>query len=136
MEQINNHVSEQTVIDPADMIELEVIDMSLSEAEIIPKLMQNLYNVGFFTLTNVPNFDEGELFRTVRAFYKNIPSTEHRKLIWHNHNPNNENYYRGLTPFVDNDPAQKEMYDMGCSLSLCSDEALKLPLYEDTPFPP
>ena len=118
------------------MVELEAIDMSLPEAEIIPKLMHNLYNIGFLTLTNVPDFEEGELFRSVQAFYKNIPAEEHRKLVWHNHNPENENFYRGMTPFVDNDPAHKEMYDMGGSLSLCSDEALKLPLYEETPFPP
>ena len=98
--------------------------------------MENLHTVGFFALTNVEDFDEGELYNAVTAFYKEIPVEERNKLIWHNFAPENENYYRGLTPFVDNDPAHKEMYDVGCSLKFCSDEALKLPLYEDTPFPP
>ena len=39
MEEVNNHIAAQSVINPDDMVELEAIDMSLSEAEIIPKLM-------------------------------------------------------------------------------------------------
>lgn len=97
--------------------------------------MDNVRTVGFFALTNVEGFDQGELFNAVKAFYKDIPAEEHKKLIWNNFAPENKNYYRGLTPFVDNDPAHKEMFDTGCSLKLCSDEALTLPLYEDTPFP-
>ena len=58
MQQISTHIYEQTVIDPADMIELEAIDMNLPEADIIPKLMHNLHNVGFLVLTNVPDFEE------------------------------------------------------------------------------
>ena len=72
----------------------------------------------------------------MRAFYKDIPAEERDKLWHHCFDKNNENIIRGMTPFVDNDPALRQMYDMGCSLKLCSDEALKLPLYEDTPFPP
>ena len=62
MEEVNNHISSQSVINPEDMVELEAIDMSMSEAEIIPKVMQNLNTVGFFAMTNVEGFDEGELF--------------------------------------------------------------------------
>lgn len=69
------------------MVELESIDMSLSEAEIIPKLMQNLNTVGFIAMTNVEGFDEGELFQAVKGFYKDIPVEEQRKLIWHNFAP-------------------------------------------------
>ena len=58
MQQMSTHIYEQTVIDPADMIELEAIDMNLPEADIIPKLMNNLHNVGFLVLTNVPDFEE------------------------------------------------------------------------------
>ena len=136
MQEIVEHVAQQSVVDSADMVELEGIDMALSEDQIIPKLMENLYNVGFLTLVNVPDFDEAELFTAVKAFYKDIPAEEHANMIWHNHRPQNKNYYRGLTPFMDNDPAHKEMYDMGSTLALCSDEAIKLPLYEDTPFAP
>ena len=136
MAQVNNHIHAQSVINPDDMVELEAIDMSLPEEKIIQKLMLNLNSVGFFAMTNVEGFDEGELYNAVTAFYRDIPVEERNKLKWHNFAPENTNYYRGLTPFVDNDPAHKEMYDVGCSLKLCSDEALKLPLYEDTPFPP
>ena len=131
-----DRVAEQSVIDPADLVSLEAIDITLPEEEIIPKLMNNLLNVGFLTIKNVPDYEENDLYRAVRAFYKDIPASEHRKLIWHNHNPENSNVFRGLTPFVDNDPAHKEMYDMGCSMKFVSEKCLPIALYEDTPFPP
>ena len=136
MKQARLNFTQQKVVKAKDMVTLEAIDMTSSEEEIIPKLMHNMRNVGFFTLKNVDGFDQGKLFEAVKAFYKDIPKAEHDKLLWNNFAPTHENYYRGFTPFVDNDPAHKEMYDLGCSLKLCSDEALKLPLYEDTPFPP
>ena len=136
MEQVNNHIHAQSVINPDDMVDLEAIDMSLPEDQIIHKLMQNCHSVGFFAMTNVEEFDEGELYNAVTAFFKDIPGEERNKLMMQNAAPENKNHYRGLTPFVDNDPAHKEFYDMGSSLKFCSDEALKLPLYEDTPFPP
>ena len=57
------------MVDPSEMIELEAIDMTAPEEEIIPKLMHNLRNVGFLTLTNVAGYDEGEHFEAVRAFF-------------------------------------------------------------------
>ena len=57
------------MVDPGEMIELEAIDMTAPEEEIIPKLMHNLRNVGFLTLTNVAGYDEGEHFEAVRAFF-------------------------------------------------------------------
>ena len=118
------------------MVELESIDLNLPESVIIPKLMHNLYNVGFFALINIPDYDEGELFTAVKAFYHDIPESERRKLIMKNFNPKHENAYRGLSPFLPNKPEHKELYDMGCDMNLISDAALKLPLYEETPFPP
>lgn len=91
------------------------------EEQIIAQMLHNMKTVGFFTLRNVEGFEEAELFRAVRAFYE-IPEEEKRKLIWHNHCKENPNYYRGLTPFVDNDPAHKEMYDMGGAYHLMSEE--------------
>ena len=61
--------------------------------------MNNLENAGFLTLKNVPGYDEDELFNAIYAFYKQIPESEHRKLIWHHQNPENKNIFRGLTPF-------------------------------------
>ena len=118
------------------MVELESIDLNLPEKVIIPKLMHNLRNEGFFALTNIKDYDEGELFNAVRAFYKDIPDAELRKLVWKNFEPKHENVYRGLSPFLPNVPEHKELYDMGGDIDLISDEALPLPLYEETPFPP
>ena len=109
--------------------------MTLPEDQIVTLLMESLNTVGFVLLSNVEGHNEGELFGAVRAFYTDVPALERRKLVWHNHCQENSNYYRGLTPFVDNDPAHKEMYDMGGSLNLVSDDALKYALYEETPFP-
>ena len=129
-------MNEQSVVKKKDMITLEAIDMTLPEEKIISKLMHNMRNVGFLTLSNVIGFDEGEHYKAVKAFFKDIPEAERRKLVWKNHNPKNKNIYRGVTPIVGNDPAHKEMYDMGCSMRLLSDENLKYALYEETPFPP
>ena len=113
---ILNHMSMQSVVKEEDLVDLEAIDMSLPEEEIIHKIMDNMKTVGFLLLKNVPNFDEGELFRAVKGFYHDIPEEERQKTVWKNFNPNNENFFRGLLPFVENDPAHKEIYDMGIPL--------------------
>ena len=53
MEECKNHVKQQKVVRPKDMVELESIDLNLPEKVIIPKLMHNLRNEGFFALTNI-----------------------------------------------------------------------------------
>ena len=136
MEETKKHMKAQKVIKPKDMVELESIDLNSPESIIIPKLMHNLNNVGFFALTNIEGYDEGELFTAVKAFYHDIPEKERRKLVWRNFNPKHDNVYRGLSPFLPNVPEHKELYDMGCDMHLISDAALPLPLYEETPFPP
>lgn len=117
------------------MVSLEAIDMSKSEEEIVPQLMNNLRNVGFLTLKNVPGYDEGRHFQAVRAFYTDIPESEKKQMIMKNHCPENKNIFRGLSPVVGNDAAHKEMYDMGGSLNKVSNSHLKYGLYEETPFP-
>ena len=47
-------------------------------------------------------YDEGELFLAIKAFYKDIPTEEHHKLLWRNFNPENDNVVRGKTAFCDN----------------------------------
>ena len=96
-----------------DLVDLPAIDLSKPEKQIIPEIMNNMNTLGFFLLKNVPDFDEGELFKAVRAFYKDIPEAERRKLVLKNHVPENPNFFRGILPFVENDPAHKELYDMG-----------------------
>lgn len=58
------------------MVELERIDMSRPEEELIPLIMNNLRTVGFLTLENVVDYDEGELFQATRAFFHDIPQEE------------------------------------------------------------
>ena len=102
MEECKRHVADQNVISPGDLVELEVIDLKAPEEEVITKVMNNLRNDGFFTIENVEGYDEGELFRAIKAFYKDIPAEEHRKLLWRNFNPENDNVVRGKTAFCDN----------------------------------
>lgn len=84
----------------------------------------------------MPGFNESDLLKAMKTFFNDIPAEERAKLRHKNFVPENDNVVRGISPIVDNDPSCREIYDLGCSLNLCSDEALKLPLYEDTPFPP
>ena len=99
-------------------------------------IIRVLTTVGFFSISNVPDFDEDELLRAVTAFYKEVPNEERQKLLKRCFRAESPNFIRGLTPFFDNYPSHKEMYDMGSSLKFVSDEALTKLLYEDTPFPP
>ena len=84
------------------MVELEVIDLQAPEEEVIAKVMNNLRTDGFFTIKNVEGYDEGELFRAVKAFYHEIPAEEHHKLLRKNFNPENDNVVRGKNAFCDN----------------------------------
>ena len=56
--------------------------------------------------------------------------------MWKSFDSRNKNFFRGLLPFVENDPAHKEIYDIGIPLEKVTDKSLKYSLYEDTPFPP
>ena len=118
------------------MVELEGFDLSEPESELVPKIMKNLHTVGFFVVKNVPNFEPDQLYSAINSFYQDVPDGERLKLATRNFNSKAENIVRGILPFVDNAASHREIYDMGLSLKRCSDEALKLPLYEDTPFPP
>lgn len=53
----------------------------------------------------------------------------------HHHNKDNKNMYRGLAPFLDNDPSHKELFDMGQPHDSISKEERKYRLNELTPFP-
>lgn len=47
----------------------------------------------------------------------------------------NPNYYRGLAPFIPNDPSHKELYEIGLDLAKVSDEEQQYSLHEETPWP-
>lgn len=127
-------IREQKVIREVDMVELPTIDLHLDENIIVKKLMEMITTVGFFHLTNIDGYDEDKHLEAVKAFHA-IPEEIKHKLKWKNHNPENSNIYRGLAPFVDNDPSHKELYDMGQDRETIREEERKYCLYEQTPFP-
>ena len=59
-----------------DYYDLPAIDLSLPEEQIAENLIRVLSTVGFFSISNVPDFDEDELKRAVTAFYKEVPHEE------------------------------------------------------------
>lgn len=96
--------------------------------------MEQFTTTGFLHLTNVPGFSEKDHFETIKKFHA-LPDEIKHKLKWHHHNKDNDNFYRGLSPILPNDPSHKELFDVGASYHLLSEEAQNLPLYEETPFP-
>ena len=115
------------------MVDLVAIDMHAPEPEIIKQVNHMLTTAGFLYLKNVDGFDEQALLEAIKAFY-NIPMAERQKLVWHNHDKRNPNIFRGLTPFIDNNEAHKEFFDMGRKSFSKSEQ--KYPIVEKTPFLP
>ena len=117
-----------------DMLELPAIDLKLPEDIIVKKFTEQMETLGFIYIKNVDGFDEEEMLSACKAFH-GIPEKEKRKLLWKNHNQENKNIFRGLSPFIDNDESHKELFDMGLPLKDISDKEKVNPLYEETPFP-
>ena len=81
------------------MIEIEAIDWTLPEEEIVTKIMQNLQGThGFFAIKNVEGFSQAELHEAVRAFWEDIPPEEHVKITQKEFNRESESYTLGLIP--------------------------------------
>ena len=135
IEQHQDKVDLQKVITREELVELDAIDMTAPEEEIIEKVKEGVTNIGFFALKNVEGYDEEEHFKAVKAFYDMPKEKIDLTLKSHFNDGKTKNFYRGLTPFQPNDPAHKEMYDMGGTYSLVSEEEKKYPLLEHTPFP-
>lgn len=56
--------------------------------------------------------------------------------MYKNHfNQENPNFYRGMAPFIDNDPSHKELYEIGLDLYKVSREEQQYSLHEETPWP-
>ena len=47
----------------------------------------------------------------------------------------NKNTYRGIAPFVPNDPSHKEFYEVGLNFSEVSEKESNFLIHEETPFP-
>ena len=74
--------------------------------------MKELREIGFFVVTNVPGNDEKKLLEWGKWLCALSKEEKDRitKRFWNKVNPN---VYRGLAPFIDNDPSHVEIYDMG-----------------------
>ena len=90
--------------------------------------------VGFCLITNVQGHDEDNLFKAVKAFHS-VPDKEKMKLALNHYNRKNKNIYHGYFPFLKNDVAHKEFYQLGRPLSDYSEwERKDCPFYHDTPW--
>jgi isopenicillin N synthase-like dioxygenase len=108
--------------------------MSQSDDEIVPQLMQMITGLGFLHLKNVEGFDEDDLLKDMKEFHS--MADDAKSLLYRNQfNKENENFYFGLTPIIDNDPSHKEYFDMGTDYSKVDELEKKQPLIEETPFP-
>ena len=93
--------------------------------------MEQMSSVGFCLITNIPGFDEEELFKAVKAFH-DIPLAERMKIALQHFNSKNKNTYRGFFPFLVGDVSLKEMYDMSRPYSEINEwEKRHCPLYQE-----
>ena len=96
--------------------------------------MEQFTTVGFAYVTNVPEWDEQEHFKMVKAFHS-LPDHEKKLLHMTHFNSANKNWYRGMAPFLPNDPSHKELFDMGWPYENIDPKLKKYPTVQETPFP-
>lgn len=96
--------------------------------------MHELKTVGFFLITNVPGFEEKDLLHWGKWFCAQSDEQKRKyyKRFWNAENPN---IYRGLAPFIDNDPSHVEIFDMGMDYEDLTEEEKEYSLHETTPWP-
>lgn len=77
--------------------------------------------VGFAYIKNFSDeWDESEHLYLAKAFHS-VPLDVKEGLKMKHFNSSNPNRYRGLAPFLDNDPSHKELFDMGWPYHLTSE---------------
>ena len=74
--------------------------------------MNELKTTGFFIVNNVQGHDEEKLLYWGKWLCA-LPKADKDRLTKKYWKPENQNIYRGLAPFIDNDPSHVEIYDMG-----------------------
>ena len=117
-----------------DHLDLHAVDMQGPHADITSQLMHQMTNLGFLALSNIPGYDEEALFAHQKWFFALSPEVKQR--LYKNHfRGENKNLYRGLAPFIDNDPSHKELYEIGLDWAKVSDDEKRYPLHEETPWP-
>lgn len=108
--------------------------MRASRQVITASIMDQMTNLGFLALSNIPQYDEDELLKHQKWFFAQ-PDSVKRKLYKNHFLSENKNSYRGLAPFIANDPSHKELYEIGLEWSQVSEEEKSYPLHEETPWP-
>ena len=89
-----------------DHFDLEAIDMTWEDSKIIEGFMKQMKQVGFLKLINIPEFDEIELYYWTKWYYSQSEE-EKAPIVRKPYNPKSPNSYRGLIPFLENDPSYK-----------------------------
>jgi isopenicillin N synthase-like dioxygenase len=117
-----------------DMVELPAIDMSEPDEVIVPQMMEMMTTLGFLHLKNCEGFDEAELLADIKEFH-GLSDDVKRELYRHQFNAENDNYYFGMHPVIDNDASHKEIFDMGPDYREVCEEEKNQVLMEETPFP-
>ena len=126
---------EEVQRDPSlEFIDLISVDMAAPSEVITKQIMDQMMNLGFLLLSNIPDYDEDALFEHQKWFFA-LSDDVKRKLYKNHFLKENQNYYRGLAPFIENDPSHKELYEVGLDISKVSDEEKQYPLHEETPWP-
>lgn len=91
--------------------------------------------IGFCLITNVPGHNEDEYLEAIKKFHS-IPLEEKMKLALRHYVPGNKNIIHGYFPFLENNVAHKEFYDMARPISDISKwEREGCPLYEENAWP-
>lgn len=108
--------------DPSlEFVDLYSVDMKQSSENITTQIMDQMTNLGFLLLSNIPGFDESQLFVHQKWFF-NLSDDVKRKMYKNHFLKENPNYYRGFAPFIANDPSYKELYEIGLDLSKVSEQ--------------
>ncbi len=108
--------------------------MSGPREVITSQIMEQMNNLGFLLLSNIPGYDEENLFEQQKWFF-NLPDDVKAKLQKNHFNKENPNFYRGFAPFIANDPSFKELYEIGLDYSKVSEDEQIYSLHEETPWP-
>jgi hypothetical protein len=80
-------------------------------------------------ISNVPGHDEEKL-KYWGKWLMALPKEDKDRMTKKFWNPANPNKYRGLAPFIDNDPSHVEIYDMGLDYDKVSEEERDYQIHE------
>ena len=121
-------------IELGEFVELASVDWTWPDDKKKEAIMKELRDIGFFVVTNVPGHDEKKLLEWGKWLCALSKEEKDRitKRFWNNVNPN---VYRGLAPFIDNDPSHVEIYDMGFDYDKVSPNEQEYMIHEPTPWP-